>query len=179
MLINKQRFALMKQRLISIILFVIVSLILLPADIVQADSTVLSTHIPETVILSIEMSGDGCVIIDGESYYRSAQIEIQRNTPVMMSVLPNSSSTLQEIEFSEYIERRELDSSSFEISLGLNGSIEILFEINHEGITENPSANTADTGDDMHIFLWTIVCFLALVVLVVLWKQKYCGHHTI
>jgi len=82
------------KRKLTACLFTLILLVLLPVT-VWAQETTLTTMIPTTHILHIDIVGDGEIVVDGVSYTQSGDLQIPRGATPQISVKPTDGAVLK------------------------------------------------------------------------------------
>lgn len=74
---------------ISCVLLVALALIICVPVTAATNSTTLTTTVPETLSLSVEMRGCGTVIVDGTEYTESSVVQTARNKDIVLQIIPD------------------------------------------------------------------------------------------
>lgn len=61
------------------------------------NSTTLTTTVPETFPLVLELSGSGTVAVNGVAYTQSETVEIPRNSPVELQITPDTENIIKSV----------------------------------------------------------------------------------
>ena len=74
---------------ISCVLLVALALIICVPVTAATNSTTLTTTVPETLLLSVELQGSGTVIVDGTEYTESSVVQTPRNKDIVLQINPD------------------------------------------------------------------------------------------
>ena len=112
----------------------------------SAGVTSLTTVVPGTVLLDIDISGRGTVEINGSIYHGGSQITIPRNSPVAVIVTPDSGWSLWTIRLNG--QTLAVNGTSCQLCIDLDSHLVVSFV---ESGSENKPPQTGDSG---HIGVW-------------------------
>lgn len=139
---------------LSCLLTAALTLILSISISAESKSTTLTATVPETAKLSLELSGQGTVRINGVEHTKSKTIELPRNGTIKIEIKPNAGNKIQEVVFNgeDYTDKAKTDMLVLNTT-GETISLTVRFE---------KASSTPQTGDSglMLIFSTSVIILL-------------------
>lgn len=119
--------------------FLILCILNLPIS-VFAQVTTLKTNVPTSHILHIELKGKGTIIVDGNTYTKSANVQINRHSKATISVQPSEGYSLKTVlwngdNITSAVRNKKWTSPAFEQDSVLSVSFERVVTIPMTGDT--------------------------------------------
>lgn len=65
--------------------------------VAATNSTTLTTTVPKTFLLQLDLTGNGTVAVNGVAYTRSEKIEIPRNATIELQITPDAGSVIKSV----------------------------------------------------------------------------------
>ena len=127
-----------------------------------AQTTNLYTSVPKQVTLTVKISGNGAVTVNGQTFTKSNSIQINRLEDVTVSFSANAGNTLKSIHLNES-EITEQTSNGMLIieKIPFDTVLTVLFTANAQWIP----GNNPTTGDHTPIFFYLLCSVTALILL--------------
>ena len=150
-------------RIICILSLVV---LLLPLSIiVKAQETKLTTVIPSTHTLTIEISGKGSVSVDGTQYIKTTEIQISRLAAPLIEIKAAYDYQIDSVLFNNENITRKLSGGKWTMpAMITDATIQVEFE---------PANGIPATGDTSNICLWLLLLLIASIGLIVcLWIYR-------
>ena len=145
-------------------LFLAAIVMLLPVT-VWAQETTLTTVVPSSHTLHIELTGEGTIIVDGVAYTKTADIQVQRQHRPEISIQAANDSKLKTVLW-----------GNEDVTAAFQNGKWIAPEITENAVltvTFEKISSTPQTGDSFHPELWfCLLTFSALGFVVCLRKCK-------
>lgn len=126
-------------------LFLAAIVMLLPVT-VWAQETTLTTVVPSSHTLHIELTGEGTIIVDGVAYTKTADIQVQRQRRPEISIQAANGSKIKTVLW-----------GSEDITAAFQDGKWIAPEITEDAVltvTFEKISNTPQTGDSFHPVSW-------------------------
>ena len=135
--------------------FVLAIMLLLPLSIItNAQETKLTTIVPATHSLSIEINGKGVISVDGVQYSKTKQIQILRHSSPIITVKAADGYQLKSVVFNgESITKQFVNDKWSMPGVISDVQLTVLFE---------QESSIPATGDVSNIYLWLILFMIAL-----------------
>lgn len=145
-------------------LFLAAIVMLLPVA-VWAQETTLTTVVPSSHILHLELTGEGAIVVDGVAYAKTADIQVQRQHRPEITIQAADGSKIKDVLWC-----RE------DVTTAIQNGKWTAPEITEDAVltvTFEKISNTPQTGDSFHPGLWIgLLIFSALCLMVCLLKHK-------
>ena len=131
------------------------------------NSTNLTTTVPETFPLMLELSGNGTVTVNGVAYTQSGTIEIPRNSSIELLITPDIGNNIKSVVYNGFDYTKEAKAGKITLP-AITEDAELcvcFFEI--------PS--TPQTGDShslLHLVLLMLISLIGMIVILSFWKKK-------
>ena len=153
-------------RIVQALFFAII-VILLPVT-VWAQETTLTTVVPSSHTLHIEVIGEGTILVDGVAYIKTVDISVQRQHRPDISILAADDSIIKTVLW-----------GNKEVTAGFQDGKWTAPEILNDAtltVTFEKISNTPQTGDSFHPEFWiTLLIFsmLGFAICLLGYKKKY------
>ena len=145
-------------------LFLAAIVMLLPVA-VWAQETTLTTVIPSSHTLHIELTGEGTIIVDGVAYAKTADIQVQRQSRPEIA-----------LQIADGYKIKYILWGSEDVTTAIQNGKWTAPEITEDAVltvTFEKISNTPQTGDTFHLELWLgLLSFSMLGLAVCLLKYK-------
>lgn len=145
-------------------LFLAAFIMLLPVT-VWAQETTLTTVIPSSHTLHIELTGDGTIIVDGVAYAKAADIQVQRQHRPEITIQAADGSKIKTVLW-----------GNEDVTAAFQNGKWIAPEITENAVltvTFEKISSTPQTGDSFHPELWfCLLTFSTLSLAVCMLKRK-------
>ena len=143
---------------------ILAAIIMLLPVTVWAQETTLTTVVPSSHILHLEMIGEGAIVVDGVAYTQSADIQIQRKSrPEISLQITDGNKVKSALWGSEDITEA--------IRKGSWTMPEVIEDISLS-VTFEKTSNTPQTGDASRPDLWFIIAALSLIGIIICWLMR-------
>ncbi len=143
-------------------------IMMLPLSVVAtAQETKLTTVVPATHSLSIEINGKGIVSVDGEQYSKSKQIQILRHSGPLITVKAADGYQIKTVHFDGENITNQFSNGTWSMPAIISDVV-----LTVAFVEQN---STPATGDVSNILLWIEISLLALVGLslcIVSYREK-------
>ena len=140
---------------------------LLPVS-VWAQETTLTTVVPSSHILHLELTGEGAIVVDGVAYTQSADIQIQRKSRPEISLQITDGNKVKSVLC-------DSEDITENISKGSWTMPEVTEDVSLS-VTFEKTSSTPQTGDASRPDLWLTIAALSLIGVLICWlirkKQK-------
>ena len=145
-------------------LFLAAFIMLLPVT-VWAQETTLTTVVPSSHTLHIELTGEGTIIVDGVAYTKTADVQVQRQHRPEISIQAANDSKIKTVLWgSEDITAAFQDGKWIAPEITENAVLTVTFE---------KISSTPQTGDSFQPELWLgLLTFSTLSLAVCMLKRK-------
>ena len=144
-------------------LFLAAIVMLLPVT-VWAQETTLTTVVPSSHTLHIELTGEGTIVVDGVAYTQSADIQIQRKSrPEISLQITDGNKVKSALWGSEDITEA--------IRKGSWTMPEVIEDVSLS-VTFEKTSSTPQTGDASRPDLWFIIAALSLIGIIICWLMR-------
>ena len=141
-------------------------LLLLPLSvIVNAQETELTTVVPTTHNLTIEIGGKGSVFVDGKVYFKTTEIAITRFAAPLIELKASENYCLDTVFFNGENITEQISNGKWTMPAMIADSV---IEVDYEPESEIPA-----TGDNNCICLWLLLLILALIGLIICISHYY------
>lgn len=135
-------------------------LLMLPMSlIVRAQETIITTVVPSTHTLTIEISGKGIVSVTGKQYSKTTEIQIPRLSAPLIEMKAAENYQLDSVYFNGMDITNQFSDNKWTMPDIISDAILIVDFESESGIPT--------TGDTSNICLWLILMLLALLGLIV------------
>lgn len=129
-----------------------------------SNSTTLTTTVPVTFPLKLELSGNGTVTINGLAYTQSETVEIPRNSTVELQITPHAENIIKSVVYNGHDYTKEAKRGKFTLP-AITGEATLCVSF-----TENTS--TPATGDPYSPLCLTFLMFLSLIGVIAAFSFK-------
>ncbi len=141
------------KRKLTACLFVLAIWVLLPVT-AYAQETTLTTKVPSSHTLYVDIAGNGEVVVDGVPCKQTGELQIQRGTTPQVSVKPADSAVLKNVLLNEKDITEELRKGIYKMpQMCFDAKLTVVFE----AVTGTPQ-----TGDPIPV---TALCFAMVLSL--------------
>lgn len=131
------------------------------------NSTTLTTTVPETLPLVLELSGNGTVTINGVVYTNSGTIEIPRHSTITLQITPNTNNEIKSVVCNGIDYTKDVKEGTLTLP-AITESVTL-------GVSFAEIASSPQTGDSNCPFLWMLLMLISLVgIVVILLVKKEC-----
>ena len=145
------------------LLFLVLIVVLLPVS-VWAQETTLTTVVPSSHILHLELTGEGTIIVDGVAYTQSADIQIQRKSRPEISLQITDGNKVKSVLWGS-------EDITEAIRIGSWTMPEVTEDVSLS-VTFEKISNTPQTGDASRPDLWLAIAALSLIGMLICWLMR-------
>lgn len=132
--------------------------------VAAATSTTLSTTVPETLPLVLELSGNGTVTINGVAYSQSKIVEIPRHATIALQIIPNAGNKIRSVVYNGIDYTKDAEEGTL--------MLPAITESSTLCVSFSQSASTPQTGDTSCPLLWFLLMLISLIGIVLLLLVK-------
>ena len=147
---------------------ILVAIVMLLPVTVWAQETTLTTVVPSSHVLHLELTGEGAVVVDGVVYTQSADIQIQRKSRPEISLQITDGNKVKSVLWGD-------EDITEAISKGSWTMPEVIEDVSLS-VTFEKTSSTPQTGDASRPDLWFTIAALSLIGMIICWlmskKQK-------
>ena len=145
-------------------LLILAAIVMLLPVTVWAQETTLTTVVPSSHTLHLELSGEGAIVVDGVAYTQSADIQIQRKSrPEISLQITDGNKVKSALWGSENITEA--------IRKGSWTMPEVIEDVSLS-VTFEKTSSTPQTGDASRPDLWFIIAALSLIGMIICWLMR-------
>ena len=143
---------------------ILVAIVMLLPVTVWAQETTLTTVVPSSHILPLELTGEGAVVVDGVAYTQSADIQIQRKSRPEISLQITDGSKVKSVLWGDEDITEAIRKGSWTMP-------EVIEDVSLSVTFEKTSSNP-QTGDASRPDLWFIIAALSLIGIIICWLMR-------
>jgi hypothetical protein len=148
---------------IVLALFLAAIVMFLPVT-VWAQETTLTTVVPSSHILHLELTGEGTIVVDGVAYTQSADIQIQRKSRPEISLQIADGNKVKSVlwgskDITEAIKKGSWTRPEVTEDVAMT-------------VTFEKTSSTPQTGDASRPDLWFIIAALSLIGIIICWLMR-------
>ena len=145
---------------IVLALFFAAIVMLLPIT-VWAQETTLTTVVPSSHTIHIELTGEGTIFVDGVAYTKTVDIQVQRQHRPEISILAADGSIIKTVLWgSEDVTAAFRDGKWTAPEILNDAALTVTFE---------KVSSTPQTGDDSRPDMWFVIAALSLICMIICW----------
>ena len=148
---------------LSQVLILVAIVMLLPVT-VWAQETTLTTVVPSSHILHLELTGEGAIVVDGVAYTQSADIQIQRKSRPEISLQITDGNKVKSVLW-----------GSEDITEAIRKGSWTMPEVTEDvvlTVTFEKTSSTPQTGDASLPDLWFTIAALSLIGMIICWLMR-------
>ena len=143
---------------------VVALIVLLLPMTVSAQETTLTTVVPSSHTLHLELTGEGTIVVDGVAYTQSADIQVQRKSRPKISLQITDGKKAKSVLWgSEDITEAVRQGSWTMPEVIEDVSLSVTFE---------KTSSTPQTGDASRPDLWFTIAALSLIGMIICWLMR-------
>ncbi len=131
------------------------------------NSTTLTTTIPETFPLMLELSGNGTVAINGIAYTQSGTVEIPRNSAVELRIIPDAENEVKSVVYNGFDYMIEAKNEKIVLP-AITGEAKLC--VNFAEIASTPQ--TGDVYSPLCLMLLMSLSLIGMIAIFYLRKKK-------
>ena len=147
---------------------ILAAIIMLLPVTVWAQETTLTTVVPSSHILHLELTGEGTIVVDGVAYTQSADIQIQRKSRPEISLQITDGNKVKSVLWGSEDITEAIRKGSWTMP-------EVIEDVSLS-VTFEKTSSTPQTGDASRPDLWFTIAALSLIGMIICWlmskKQK-------
>ena len=143
---------------------ILAAIVMLLPVTVWAQETTLTTVVPSSHTLHIELTGEGTIIVDGVAYTQSADIQIQRKSRPEISLQITDGNKVKSV-------LRGSEDITEAIRKGSWTMPEVIEDVSLS-VTFEKTSSTPQTGDASRPDLWFIIAALSLIGMIICWLMR-------
>lgn len=152
-----------------LILITAIVLILCCPLTATAKTTNLYTSIPEQVVFTVKMSGNGAVTVNGQAFTKSGSMQVDRLEDVTVSISANAENSLKSIHLNKSDIAEQVTNGTLIIeNIQFDTTLEVLFAADAPWIPEDNPA----TGDDMPACLYLLCAVSSWIIIILLLRSN-------
>lgn len=136
---------------------------------VSAQKTTLTTVVPSSHLLHLELAGEGAIVVDGVAYTQSADIQIQRKSIPKISLQITDGNKVKSVLWGSEDITEAIRKGSWTMP-------EVIEDVSLS-VTFEKISGTPQTGDTSHLGLWFSLLLFSMFGLIVclLIRKKKCA----
>lgn len=143
---------------------ILAAIVMLLPVTVWAQETTLTTVVPSSHILHLEMTGEGAIVVDGVAYTQSADIQIQRKSRPEISLQITDGNKVKSVLWGSEDITEAIRKGSWTMPEAIEDvSLAVTFE---------KTSSTPQTGDASRPDLWFIIAALSLIGMIICWLMR-------
>lgn len=131
-------------------------------------STTLITTVPETMLLQIELVGNGTVTVNNTRYTQSESVEIPRNSTVELCITPDTGNGIKSVIYNNQDYTKELESGEIVLP-AITG--DTMLYVSFEEIASAIPQTDDPYSQDCLIFV-AIFLLAGTVAAMLIWKKR-------
>ena len=147
---------------------ILAAIVMLLPVTVWAQETTLTTVVPSSHVLHLELTGEGTIVVDGVAYTQSADIQIQRKSRPEISLQITDGNKLKSVLWGDEDITEAIRKGSWTMP-------EVIEDVSLS-VTFEKTSSTPQTGDASRPDLWFTIAALSLFGMIICWlmckKQK-------
>ena len=143
------------------LIFCIVSMLTISA---WAQETTLTTVVPSSHILHLELTGEGAIVVDGVAYTQSADIQIQRKSRPEISLQITDGNKVKSVLWGSEDITEAIRKGSWTMP-------EVIEDVSLS-VTFEKTGSTPQTGDASRPDLWFTIAALSLIGMIICWLMR-------
>ena len=143
---------------------ILAAIVMLLPVTVWAQETTLTTVVPSSHTLHLELSGEGTIVVDGVAYTQSADIQIQRKSRPEISLQITDGHKVKSVLWGS-------EDITEAISKGSWTMPEVIDDVSLS-VTFEKTSSTPQTGDASRPDLWFIIAALSLIGMIICWLMR-------
>ena len=147
---------------------ILAAIVMLLPVTVWAQETTLTTVVPSSHVLHLELTGEGTVVVDGVAYTQSADIQIQRKSRPEISLQITDGNKVKSVLWGSEDITEAIKKGSWTMP-------EVIEDVSLS-VTFEKTSSTPQTGDASRPDLWFTIAALSLIGMIICWlmskKQK-------
>ena len=143
---------------------ILAAIIMLLPVTVWAQETTLTTVVPSSHTLHLEMIGEGAIVVDGVAYTQSADIQIQRKSRPEISLQITDGNKAKSVLWDSEDITEAVRKGSWTMP-------EVIEDVSLS-VTFEKTSSTPQTGDASRPDLWFIIAALSLIGMIICWLMR-------
>ena len=143
---------------------VLAAIVMLLPVTVWAQETTLTTVVPSSHVLHLELTGEGAIVIDRVAYTQSADIQIQRKSKPEISLQITDGHKVKSVLW-----------GSEDITEAIRKGSWTMPEVTEDvalTVTFEKTSSTPQTGDASRPDLWFTIAALSLIGMIICWLMR-------
>ena len=143
---------------------ILAAIVMLLPVTVWAQETTLTTVVPSSHILHLELTGEGTIIVDGVAYTQSADIQIQRKSRPEISLQITDGNKVKSVLWGDE-----------DITEAIRKGSWTMPEVTEDvvlTVTFEKTSSTPQTGDASLPDLWFTIAALSLIGMIICWLMR-------
>ena len=143
---------------------ILAAIVMLLPVTVWAQETTLTTVVPSSHTLHLELSGEGTIVIDGVAYTQSADIQIQRKSRPEISLQIADGNKVKSVLWGSEDITEAIRKGSWTMP-------EVIEDVSLS-VTFEKTSSTPQTGDASRPDLWFTIAALSLIGMIICWLMR-------
>ena len=143
---------------------ILAAIVMLLPVTVWAQETTLTTVVPSSYVLHLELIGEGTVVVDGVAYTQSADIQIQRKSRPEISLQITDGHKVKSVLWGDEDITEAIRKGSWTMP-------EVIEDVSLS-VTFEKTSSTPQTGDASRPNLWFIIAALSLIGMIICWLMR-------
>ena len=143
---------------------ILAAIVLLLPVMVWAQETTLTTDVPSSHILHLELIGEGAIVVDGVAYTQSADVQIQRKSRPEISLQITDGNKAKSVLWGSEDITEAIRKGSWTMP-------EVIEDVSLS-VTFEKTSSTPQTGDVSRPDLWFTIAALSLIGMMICWLMR-------
>ena len=143
---------------------ILAAIVMLLPVTVWAQETTLTTVVPSSHVLHLELTGEGAIVVDGVAYTQSADIQIQRKSRPEISLQITDGNKVKSVLWGSEDITEAIRKGSWTMP-------EVIEDVSLS-VTFEKTSSTPQTGDASRPDLWFTIAALSLIGMIICWLMR-------
>ena len=143
---------------------ILAAIVMLLPVTVWAQETTLTTVVPSSHVLHLELTGEGTIVVDGVAYTQSADIQIQRKSRPEISLQITDGNKVKSVLWGNEDITEAIRKGSWSMP-------EVIADVSLS-VTFEKTSSTPQTGDASRPDLWFTIAALSLIGMIICWLMR-------
>ena len=151
------------------ILFVLMAALTLAfcIPVAATSSTTLTTTVPETLPLLLELTGNGTIRINGIEHTQSGVIEVSRNSTIELQIIPDTGHYIKTVVYNGHDYTKESKRGTLTLPVI---PVNVQLCVHFSKIPSVPQ--TGDPYPPLHLVVLMLFSLIGMIITLWFWKKK-------